>query len=166
VIPLPPPCHPSQGWKTQFPTVYSQWHNFTIFYIKKPKKIQLNFLCGIMAISEQHVVNSCANKAFLEQVLYKQDLLQLGNYIWDFESTAEIVRLTYWPMNEIYKWIRPLSKICFSKFKICKSVHHYTIQINQPTRCNKFSSLLLDVYLQLNTFRAFSRPSSGAQQLQ
>jgi len=40
------------------------------------------------------------------------------------------------------------------------------IQINQPTRCNNFSSLLLDIYVQLNMFRASSRPSSGAQQLQ
>ena len=41
-------------------------------------------------------------------------------------------------------------------------------QINQPTRCNKFSSLLLDVYsyIQLNMFRESSRPSSRAQQLQ
>jgi len=45
-------------------------------------------------------------------------------------------------------------------------VHHHTIQINQPTSCNNFSSLLLDVYLQLNMFRKSSRPSSGAQQLQ
>jgi hypothetical protein len=43
---------------------------------------------------------------------------------------------------------------------------HFIIQINQPTRCNIFSSLLLDVYVQLNMFRASSRPSSGAQQLQ
>ena len=41
-----------------------------------------------------------------------------------------------------------------------------SFQINQPTRCNNFSSLLLDVYVQLNMFRASSRPSSGAQQLQ
>jgi len=53
-----------------------------------------------------------------------------------------------------------------SVFKVCKSLHYHTFQINQPTRCNNFSSLLLDVYLQLNMFRAFSRPSSGAQQLQ
>jgi hypothetical protein len=46
--------------------------------------------------------------------------------------------------------------------KFCKSVHHHTIQIYQPTRCNNFSSLLLDVYAQLNMFRASSRPSSGA----
>jgi len=51
-------------------------------------------------------------------------------------------------------------------FKACKSVNHHTVQINQPTRCNNFSSLLLDVYLQLNVFRASSRPLSGAQQLQ
>jgi len=50
--------------------------------------------------------------------------------------------------------------------KVCKSVHHHTIQTNQPTKCNNFSSLLLDVYVQLNMFRASSRPSSGAQQLQ
>ena len=41
-------------------------------------------------------------------------------------------------------------------------------QINQPNRCIRFSSLLLYVYsyVQLNMFRASSRPSSGAQQLQ
>ena len=40
--------------------------------------------------------------------------------------------------------------------------------INQSTRCNNFSSLLLDVYsyVELNMFRASSRPSSGAQQMQ
>ena len=48
------------------------------------------------------------------------------------------------------------------RFKVYKCVHHHTIQINQPTRCNSFSSLLLGVYLQLNMFRASSRPSSGA----
>jgi len=52
------------------------------------------------------------------------------------------------------------------KFKAYKSVHHHTIQINQPTRCNNFSSLLSVVYVQLNMFRASSRPSSSAQQLQ
>jgi hypothetical protein len=30
----------------------------------------------------------------------------------------------------------------------------YTIQINQPTSCNSFTSLLLDVYVWLNIFRA------------
>jgi hypothetical protein len=39
-------------------------------------------------------------------------------------------------------------------------------QTNKPTRCKDLSSLLLDVYLQLNMFRASSRLSSGAQQLQ
>jgi hypothetical protein len=32
-----------------------------------------------------------------------------------------------------------------------------------PTRCNNFSVYYPDVYLQLNMFRAFSRPPSGAQ---
>jgi len=45
---------------------------------------------------------------------------------------------------------------------VCKSVHHHTIQINQTTRCNSFTSLLLDVHMWFNMFRASSRPSSGA----
>jgi len=36
------------------------------------------------------------------------------------------------------------------------------IQINQPTRCNIFTSLLLDVYVWLNIFRPPLRLSSGA----
>jgi len=35
-------------------------------------------------------------------------------------------------------------------------------QIIQPTRCNSFTSLLLDVYVWLNMFLASPRPSSGA----
>jgi hypothetical protein len=35
-------------------------------------------------------------------------------------------------------------------------------QLNQPTRCSNFSSLLLDIYIQLNMFRVSSCPSSGA----
>jgi hypothetical protein len=49
-----------------------------------------------------------------------------------------------------------------SKFDVCKSVHHHTIQINQPTRCNSSTSLLLDVFAWLNMFRAPPCPSSGA----
>jgi hypothetical protein len=40
------------------------------------------------------------------------------------------------------------------------------IQINEQTKCNNFSSSLLDVCLQLNMFRVSSGPSAGAQQLQ
>jgi hypothetical protein len=50
----------------------------------------------------------------------------------------------------------------FIIFDVRKSVHHHTIQINHPTRCNGFTSLLLDVYVWLNIFRAPLRPSSGA----
>jgi hypothetical protein len=35
-------------------------------------------------------------------------------------------------------------------------------QLNQEIRCSNFSSLLLVVEIQLNMFRAFSCPSSGA----
>ena len=47
-------------------------------------------------------------------------------------------------------------------FDLRKSLHHHTIQIIQPIRCNSFTSLLLDIYVWLNMFRASPRPSSGA----
>jgi hypothetical protein len=49
-----------------------------------------------------------------------------------------------------------------SPFDVRKSVHHHTIQIIQPTSYNSFTSLLLDVYVWLDMFRASPRPSSGA----
>jgi len=60
--------------------------------------------------------------------------------------------------NTVYLLFYFHLKYCPS-FKVCKSMHHHTIQINQPTRCNNFSSLLLVIYVQLNMFRASSRPS-------
>ena len=50
----------------------------------------------------------------------------------------------------------------FGTFDVRKSVHHHTIQINQPTRYDSFTSLLLDVCVWLGVFRAPFRPSSGA----
>ena len=45
---------------------------------------------------------------------------------------------------------------------VCNSVHHHKIQIIQPTKRKSFTSLLLDVYVWLNIFRAPLRPSSEA----
>jgi len=53
-----------------------------------------------------------------------------------------------------------------NKFKVCKSVHHHTIQINHQLDAGVSPVYYSDVYLQLNMFWASSRPSSGAQQLQ
>jgi hypothetical protein len=43
-----------------------------------------------------------------------------------------------------------------------KLIFNQKVQINQPTRCNSFTSLLLDVYIWLNMFWAPFHPSSGA----
>jgi hypothetical protein len=45
-------------------------------------------------------------------------------------------------------------------FKVCKSMHHHTIQINQPTRCNNFSRLLL-VFM-YNSTGQLARPQPTA----
>jgi len=62
--------------------------------------------------------------------------------------------------GEIYIYI--YIYIFFFFFDIHKSVHCHTIQINQPTRCNSFTSLILDVYVWLNMFQTSPHPSSGA----
>jgi hypothetical protein len=49
-----------------------------------------------------------------------------------------------------------------SQFDVHKFMHHHTIQINQPTRWNRFTSLLLDVYVWLNMFQVLLRPLSEA----
>jgi len=46
-------------------------------------------------------------------------------------------------------------------FDVYKSVHHHTNHVIQPTRCNSFTSLLLEVYVWLNMFRWSPHPSSG-----
>jgi len=45
-------------------------------------------------------------------------------------------------------------------------LHHYLFQINHQLDATVSPSLLFDIYLQLNMFRASSRPSSGAYKLQ
>jgi hypothetical protein len=83
-----------------------------------------------------------------------------------FGNRVSLVRKVLSLLTFCCKVIAMVAFVNRAVFKVCKSVHHHTIQINQPTRCNNFSSLLLDIYLQLNMFRASSRPSLGAQQLQ
>ena len=58
------------------------------------------------------------------------------------------------------------TKFHIVKFKVCKTVHHHTIQINHQLDATVSPVYYPDVYLQLNMFRASSRPSSGTQQLQ
>jgi len=83
--------------------------------------------------------------------------------------------------NKLYRykrvslWARCMSKVKVKYFKtkyrpadillnfdVRRSVHHHMIQMIQPTRCNSFTSLLLDVYVWFNVFRASHLPSSGA----
>jgi hypothetical protein len=49
---------------------------------------------------------------------------------------------------------------CACLFRTTSEVH--SIQINQPTRCDSYTSSLLDVCVWLNMFRAPLRPSTGA----
>jgi len=55
---------------------------------------------------------------------------------------------------------------CGNELKVCKSMHHHTIQINHQLDATISPVYYPKVYLQLNMFQASSRPSSGGQQLQ
>jgi len=69
-------------------------------------------------------------------------------------TVPKSVRLTFL-VPRIWVWLLYFWKICGHLIR--------KIQINQPTRCNSFTSLLFDVYVWLNMFRAPLRPSSGAE---
>jgi hypothetical protein len=63
----------------------------------------------------------------------------------------------------IHTFLRPaiLKPVLF--FFISLPANAEMVQIIQPTRCDSFTSLLLEVYVWLNMFRKSPRPSSGAQ---
>jgi hypothetical protein len=82
---------------------------------------------------------------------------------WD-RTLASLVtgrRLTASRYGTTEEWVE--SKVTTKTYlTLASPCHHHTIQKNQPTRCNSFTRLLLDVYVWLNMFRAPLRPSSGA----
>jgi hypothetical protein len=77
-------------------------------------------------------------------------------YLWCYTTSYSAI------CGETPRHIPEEINLCPAHFVICLFIIH----INQPTRCKNFSSLLLDVYVQLNMLRMSSRPSSEAQQLQ
>jgi hypothetical protein len=104
-------------------------------------------------------------------------LLLYVNHYANFKSLLSSISLQFGDSSYLQAQIkvqRPPNNLEFvlarrdslDNFKVCKSVHHHTIQMNQPTRCNNSSSSLLYVYVQLNMSRVSSHPQSGAQQLQ
>jgi uncharacterized membrane protein len=121
------------------------------------KIIPMSLLQGVYTTKETHNIPSVIILIyFLESHTSINSMTVQGTH----RSTGFFIKIP-WTFNDSGN---NDSRNC--KFKVCKSVHHHTIPINQPTRCNNFSSLLFDVYVRLNKFRASSRPPSGAQQLQ
>jgi len=98
---------------------------------------------------------------FADYVLCFGYLCQCTDAYWIAYSEPVVGKINYIGITFCEKCRQQVHmQVC--KFKVCRSVLHHTMQINQPTRCKNFSSLLLDVYIQLNMFRASSRPLSGA----
>jgi len=57
---------------------------------------------------------------------------------------------------------KPFFLMWYQKLKTISFTVIIVIQIIQPTWCNSFTSLLLEVYVCLNMFRVSPRPISGA----
>jgi len=121
-------------------------------------------------------VNNIRTQAYLmwwEFLLFAKTYLGLKHKfrIWTSEYNSAKKLMCMIVTSEWWCWtylILP-DGTSFKKVKVLHlKVASHTFQINQPTRCNSFSSLLLDVYsyVQLNVFRASSRTSAGAQQVQ
>jgi hypothetical protein len=56
-------------------------------------------------------------------------------------------------VGTVFSASHSLKSTC-SEFDVLKSVHHHTIKINQPTRCNSFTSLLLDHKIKQQTLKS------------
>ena len=83
--------------------------------------------------------------------IYRENsrLSEICTVVWCFRTYQYVALSVLWTMlSAIFAGFRHIS---------CNM-----IQINEPTRCNSFTSLLLDVYVWLNMFRASPRPFSGA----
>jgi hypothetical protein len=101
----------------------------------------------------------------LTQVLSAKETWHLkyvdGSPNQDCNEVCEVTQLFIWCLC-----FEAQKEICvqyYRSFKVCKSVHHHTIQINHQPDATISPVYYLDIYLQLDMFRATSRPSSGAQ---
>jgi hypothetical protein len=166
-------CHiPLQIWKMADVTDVIKY--LIKFFYTSQIKIEFVFIKNLTLLFQLKFYYASYEQVFLcRRIKLWASLKDTAYYASDYSCL-------FWP----YEWTDCLyqsqancflPKMCFLqvkqvyflfKFKVCKSVHHHTIQINHPTWCNNFPSLLLDVYVRINMFRASSRPSSGAQQLQ
>ena len=86
------------------------------------------------------------------------------NFLWLFRITVDLLHFVLLHLEEVWFDANLADDIfcCWGKIRQDISWNSNT----SPIRCNNFSVYYPDVYLQLNMFRAFSLPSSGAQWLQ
>ena len=126
-------------------------------YIYHKRTHYLQFLTSLLMISMYHLLHKLNIHSSLVHTL--NELLEhVFVHVYHLRGTMLIfLKSKCYCEAVIYRFLGQTKKPISNSF---------TFQINQPTRRNNFSSLLLDVYVQLNVFRASSRPSSGAQQLQ
>jgi hypothetical protein len=88
---------------------------------------------------------------FLENIALQENLIRCSIYIID--APKNLLLLFHQTKLESLRRETTIKLYSASVFNSNKS----------PTRCNRFPVYYPDAYLQLNVFRTFSRPSSGAQ---
>jgi hypothetical protein len=126
------------------------WMVLSLFFCSRgfqPEIIATDTGGGSVRVVHQQLVHICLNYVCF------QNLTALLN---PFRTGAEVHLGIHWP--------RSWNTIGIHWGKHCTWVPVYNSN-KSPTRCNSFSVYYPYVYLQLSVFRAFSRPSSGAQWL-
>jgi hypothetical protein len=124
-----------------------------------PLNAELNSICHLLALSGAHHILH-VSRIRVKPEMASQKTSENHAFGKKIRQETCINEIKYFFLTDGPSYLS--AKLKFFKFDFRKSVNHHTIQINQPTRCNSFTSLLLDVYVWLYMFRTLRRPSSGA----
>jgi len=104
--------------------------------------------------------NTKCNYIFMVGKYERDKSLDRPRHTWDKNIKVDRIEI-HRGMSNYFIWLSTGTSVMIF-YTLLFQIQCWTIRIIQPTRCNIFTSLLLDIYVWLNMFRASPRPSSGA----
>jgi hypothetical protein len=131
-------------------------------------QVVFQLICGYNILSEGKRIDlSRCFSANLRKLYFSTckifDLSHCFSTIWEhFICICRKIELSHFACKAVFVSL----VTCIALLTGCLTFWHQSFTFNSnksPTSCNNFSVYCPDVCLQLNMFRAFSRPSSGAQ---
>jgi len=145
---------------TQTKCVYCAERNksFYVIQIKKVSNCELDKLRLNCRCREKDSEQQTADRVAVQKQAMSENCTLLGHYTASISNSLRTFREKLSVNNPRFLTLKDGNDMLPRNFGNNSN--------KSPTRCNKFPVYYPDVYLQLNLFRAFSRPSSGAQWLQ